>query len=227
MSPKILPNSSKNDNKASTFIRSNIRYLRDLKGKTLEEMAQYLGLSGKSAYRAYEQGDAVPAIHILMKLASYFDVSLDELVRFDLTKEAIKVDIKEAEVSVIPIKARAGYLTGFEDASYLDGLKKISIPYKPYGIARAFEIDGDSMEPQVSNGSFVVGVKVNRNEFQSGKDYIVVTNDGEVMYKTVMQAGETLNLISRNIKYNIQEIKSENVVEMWRYFCHVNKLESI
>lgn len=227
MSPKILPNNSKNDNKASNFIKSNIRHLRDSKDKTLEEMAQYLGLSGKSAYRAYEQGDAVPAIHILLKLASYFDVSLDELVRVDLTKGATIIDIKVAEVSVVPVKARAGYLTGFEDTSYLDGLKKISIPYKPYGIARAFEIEGDSMEPQVSNGSYVVGVKVNRNEFQSGKDYVVVTSDGEVMYKTVMQNGGNLNLISRNIKYKIQEIKSESIVEMWRYFCHVNKLESI
>jgi transcriptional regulator with XRE-family HTH domain len=226
MTPKRILGSSKNDNKTSNYIKSNLKFLRESHGKTLEQMSQELGLSGKSAYRAYEQGEAVPAIHILLKLASFFDVSLDELVRVDLTqtqKSDIAIRSVEPQVAVVPIKARAGYVSGFEDGAFFDGLRKITIPFKPYGIARAFEIEGDSMLPDVTNGSYVVGIKINPNDFQQGKNYVVVTTEGDVLYKTVWKIDDKLELVSSNNKYRVQKIEPESVREMWKYFCHLDQ----
>lgn len=227
MAPRKKEHMSKDDNKRSNFIAHNLRYLRSNKGSTLEDVRRYLGLSGKSSYRAYEQGDAVPSIHILMKLASYFDVSLDELVRVNLLKESTNATDKKLvvpEVPVVGVKARAGYISGFHDDTFIDNLETIKIPYKPYGVARAFQIDGDSMEPEVSDGSYVVGIKVDRNGIQSGKNYIIITGDGDVVYKMVMISGDKLNLISRNPKYPPIVLEGKNVKEMWRYFCHINKV---
>lgn len=229
MSPKKNNNSSKDDNKKSNFIKSNLSFLRAENSKTLDEMSTYLGLSGKSSYRAYENGDAVPGVHILMKLASFYDVSLDELVRIDLSKKEKNntKTINEPEVPIVPIKARAGYISGFQDNTFIDSLKTLKIPYKPYGIARAFQIEGDSMEPEVSNEAYVVGVKIDRNELQSGKNYIVVTDDGDIVYKMVVENQKSLTLISRNPKYPAKEIDKEKIKEMWKYYCHLNKTENI
>lgn len=225
MSPRKIANSSKDDNRNSNFIAGNLKYLRTSKGNTLEELSNYLGFSGKSSYRAYESGDAIPTIHALMKLASFFDVSLDELVRFNLAKESTKniQNVDMPEVPLVPIKARAGYISGFQDEAFMETLRTIKIPYKPYGIARAFQIDGDSMEPEVSDGAYVVGVKIDRNELESGKNYIVITNDGDIVYKSVMEGESELTLISRNIKYPPKQVSKEDIKEIWKYYCHVNQ----
>jgi len=226
MAPRKTANSSKDDNRRSNFIASNLSYLRQESGKTLDEVRLYAGLSGRSSYRAYEQGDALPSIHVLMKLASLFDVSLDELVKIDLTKVNSGDNAKSSigpTVPIVPIKARAGYLSGFHDEQFINSLETIQIPYKPYGIARAFQIQGDSMEPEVSDGAYVVGVKIDRNELVTGKNYIVITKDGDVVYKMVMVDGDRLTLVSRNPSYQPKEIEGKNVKEMWRYYCHVNK----
>lgn len=229
MTPRKKDNSSKDDNKKSNFIAKNLIYLRCLKESTLEEVSDFLGLSGKSSYRAYEQEEAVPGIHILLKLASYFDVSLDELVRIDLRKQSQNEPVvfsMKHEVPIIPMKARAGYISGFQDENFIDSLETITVPYKPYGIARAFQIEGDSMEPEVTDGAYVVGIKIDQNELQSGKNYVVVTEDGDVVYKTVMvNSDHTLTLISRNVKYSPKVVEGGNIKEMWRYYCHVNRTE--
>lgn len=229
MSPKKNKNTGKDDTKKSNFIQSNLSYLRSEGGKTLDDMSEYLGLSGKSSYRAYESGYAVPGIHLLMKLASFYDVSLDELVRIDLSKKE-KTNVKaieEPEVPIVPIKARAGYISGFQDDNFIGDLKTIKIPYKPYGITRAFQIDGDSMEPEISDGEYVVGIKVDKTEFQSGKNHIVMTSEGDIVYKLVIENENTLTLISRNPKYPAKEIDKQEIKEMWKYYCHLNKPEKV
>ena len=227
MSPRKKRNTGKDETKKVNYIKSNLSHLRKEKGKTLDDMSDSLGLSGKSSYRAYENGDAVPGIHILMKLASIYDVSIDELVRFDLSKKektnVIRID--EPEVPIVPIKARAGYISGFQDDKFIERLKTIKIPYKPYGITRAFEIEGDSMEPEISEGEYVIGIKVDQNEFQSGKNHIVITSEGDVVYKMVIENENTLTLISRNPKYPVKELAKEEIKEMWKYYCHLNKPE--
>lgn len=224
MSPRKNKNTGKDDTKKSNFIKSNLSYLRSKEGKTLDEMSEYLGLSGKSSYRAYENGDAVPGVHILMKLASFYNISLDELVRIDLTKEQKTTsDDFGVEIPIVPIKARAGYVNGFYDENFIDGLKTIKIPYRPYGIVRAFQIEGDSMEPEVSEGEYVIGIKVDQNEFQSGKNHIVMTSEGDIVYKMVIENEKTVTLISRNPKYPAKEIDKEEIKEIWKYYCHLNK----
>ncbi len=61
-------------------IGKNITRLRKLSGMTQSELAEQLNYSDKSVSK-WEQGNGIPDIHILVRLAELFGVPLDDLVR--------------------------------------------------------------------------------------------------------------------------------------------------
>lgn len=202
-----------------SYLAKNLFFLRRLKGLTLEEMAEMLSLSGKSSYKAYEENRALPDIHKLMKLASFFDVAVADMVYQDLENIKDKeksVERKLFEVAKIPIAAAAGYARSFGDSNYIKELETIKIPFEPYGIARAFDVDGDSMEPEIDNGSIVVGIKISSSEIKDNKSYIIVTIDG-VQCKNIRidKASEFIYLLSKNVKYLPKHVRKEDVLEIW------------
>lgn len=86
-------------------IGNNIKYLRKGKGLTQIELGELFSITGTQV-SAYESGKSAPSFEGLLKLSEYFNVSLDDLVYKDLTKEdarpapaSITVDmLREAEV---------------------------------------------------------------------------------------------------------------------------------
>ena len=62
------------------IIQGNIKRLRKKGGFTQEQMAEKIGLSGKSSFRAYESGDSLPRLEKAILIAQIFDVTLDDLV---------------------------------------------------------------------------------------------------------------------------------------------------
>ncbi len=201
------------------YLAKNLSMLRRLKVKTLGEMAELLSLNSKSSYKAYEEGRALPDIHKLMKLASFFDVAVADLVYQNL--ENLKSNNKSEErrlfeVPKIPISAAAGYARSFGDDNYIKELETIKIPYEPYGIARAFDIQGDSMEPEINNGATIIGIKINSNEIKDNKSYIIVTTEG-VQCKNIRidEESEVIYLISKNEKYPPRHVNKDEVIEIW------------
>ncbi len=63
-------------------IGENIKALRKLHGITQGKLAEVLG-GKKSLVSNYENGYSTPDVFTLIKIADYFDVSLDELVGRD------------------------------------------------------------------------------------------------------------------------------------------------
>ena len=203
-----------------SYLPKNLLYLREQAGKTLEEMARFLSLSGKSSYKAYESGIALPNIHKLMKLASFFDVPVADLLYKDIENSRRRVTIEPRrlfEIPKVPLAASAGYAMGFGDDTYIKKLKTIKIPYEPYGIARAFDIDGDSMEPEIKNGATVVGIKVrSATEIKDNKQYVVVSEDGVQCKNIRVEKGsEFIYLISKNEKYLPKHMRKDAVLEVW------------
>lgn len=62
-----------------------LKQLRLLLGCTQAQMADLLGITVRG-YRNYELGSREPELSILIKLADYFNVSLDELVGREFPK---------------------------------------------------------------------------------------------------------------------------------------------
>lgn len=66
---------------------TNLRSLRKKQGLTQENMAGLLGYRGKQGYNAIENGKAKPSVEVLEKLADFFGVTMDQLLKTDLKKE--------------------------------------------------------------------------------------------------------------------------------------------
>ncbi|HEU5166848.1 MAG TPA: S24 family peptidase [Chitinophagaceae bacterium] len=201
-----------------SYLPENLFFLRKQKNKTLEEMAELLSLKGKSSYKAYEDGRALPDIHKVLKLASFFDVGVTDLMYQDIENFKSKKTEEQTlfEVLKVPVKAAAGYARSFGDSTYIKKLETIKIPYKPYGIARAFDISGDSMDPEIPDGVTVIGIKIKSNEIQDNKSYVVVSTEGVQCKKIrVDKKNDIIYLISRNENYPPKHMSTSDVNEIW------------
>ncbi len=125
-------------------------------------------------------------------------------------------------VEVVTAKARAGYLAGYNDPQYIEGLNRIHFPFfidLKGGTYRAFEISGDSMLP-LPSGSFVIGEYVeNWNSIKSGDTYVVISPNEGLVYKRVMNSiadDNTLILKSDNPEYPPYRIHINDVEEVWQ-----------
>lgn len=68
------------------YINKNLKYLRNMKGVTQDQVAEVFGKQ-KAAISAYEKGKNIPPVDVLIKLAQFFEVSLDDFVFRDIEKE--------------------------------------------------------------------------------------------------------------------------------------------
>lgn len=64
----------------------NLRFLRVKHGMTQADISSLLGYRGKQGYSAIETGKAKPNVDDLEKLADFFGITLDQLVKQDLSK---------------------------------------------------------------------------------------------------------------------------------------------
>ncbi|MFD2552419.1 XRE family transcriptional regulator [Bizionia sediminis] len=224
-------------------ITKNIRHLRHLKGLTQEVLAEDLQVT-RSRISSYEEGRSTPSIDMLIQLSNYFKIPVDILIKNDLTKSKdtsfidignkrvlfpITVDAdNENLIEVIPIKATAGYLSGYDDPEYIEQLQRIKLPFLPSGKHRAFPIKGDSMLP-LKDGAYVVGKFVeDRQDISSNKTYVLLTRNDGMVYKRVInkiKEANTLVLVSDNPLYQPYEIPIEDVLELWEFTCSINTQE--
>jgi phage repressor protein C with HTH and peptisase S24 domain len=131
-------------------------------------------------------------------------------------------------IEIIPAKASAGYLNGYDDPEYIEQLQKIKLPFLPTGTHRAFPIKGDSMLP-VKDGAYVVAKFVeNITDVRDGRTYVVLTKHEGLVYKRLynqMKQNNTLLLSSDNKAYQPYEVKIEDVLELWEFTCSINTQE--
>jgi transcriptional regulator with XRE-family HTH domain len=65
-------------------VNQNLKYLRKLRGWTQQEMADKLQIK-RSLLGAYEECRAEPRYPVLERLSDLFHVSIDDLLRLDMT----------------------------------------------------------------------------------------------------------------------------------------------
>lgn len=223
-------------------IQANIKHLRSLKKLSQERFADDLGWT-RSMVGSYEEGRSEPPIERLIDLSNYFNIPIDILVRKDLRKAKdtsfIEIGNKrvlfpvtvnednEDLIEIIPAKASAGYLSGYDDPEYIEQLQKIKLPFLPTGTHRAFPIKGDSMLP-VKDGAFVVAKYVEDiNDIKNGRTYIVLTKDDGLVYKRLYSADDEnlLLLSSDNKSYKPYFVSKETILELWEFTCCINTQE--
>ena len=73
--------------KAKQRLSSNLTILRAKKGKSLKKLGHLLGYSA-ATINAWERGDNYMTIDALIKVSTYFGVSIDDLLHADFAKES-------------------------------------------------------------------------------------------------------------------------------------------
>jgi transcriptional regulator with XRE-family HTH domain len=212
----------------------NLKYLRKLRGWTQEEFAQKLRIK-RSLLGAYEEERAEPRIDVLEVVCNIFKLTLDEILRKDLSdnksnylakRRAMKLTNGRPDIPFVPVKAAAGYLAGHADPDYIDELNTFTLPMLSGGNYRAFEIIGDSMLPTPS-GSVIVGEKVNNiEELKNNAACIVISRSEGIVYKRVQKNGRAKNkltLVSDNPVFHPYTINTEEVLEMWQAQVVISK----
>lgn len=128
-------------------------------------------------------------------------------------------------ISFVSQKASAGYAMNPGDWHFLDSLQKFTIPGLD-GNLTAFEINGDSMMPTISNGDIVVCEPVENNDnLRENQVYVVVTD--VVVAKRIQQVKKgnniaRLRLISDNGEvYLPYEIDPKEVRQILRVKCRL------
>jgi transcriptional regulator with XRE-family HTH domain len=221
-------------------IAKNIRVLRGLRKISQEQLAIELDIP-RSRIGSYEEGRAEPSCDFLIQLSDFFHVSVDALVRADLSKTDPEALMKIGKnrllfpvlvdkdnndlLEMVPLKASAGYLNGYADPQFIEDLPTMQLPFKLVGKHRAFAIKGDSMPP-LKNGSIVVGSYVESiNAIKDGQTYIILTKDDGVVYKRVYRDKKKsgiFELHSDNKTYMPYPLKPENILEVWSFVCCIN-----
>ncbi|RMG67985.1 MAG: helix-turn-helix domain-containing protein [Bacteroidetes bacterium] len=226
-------------------IGRNLKHLRKLKGLTQQQLADELNIR-RSSIGAYEECRATPKYETIEGISNFFQVSIDLLVKEDLSgyseeqlreRQAsrgpdiegkslrvlsITVDQDGHEnIEYVPQKASAGYLNGFADKEYLEDLPKFQLPMLRGGTFRAFQIKGDSMLP-LKSGTIIIGQYLEDwRDIKEGQTYIVLSESEGVVYKRVFRHqgrdGEAmLRLKSDNPAYEDYFIELTDVREIWK-----------
>lgn len=225
------------------LIQLNLKFLRKKKNLTQESLAQALGIS-RSKLAGYEL-TITPPLDILVKIAEYFNVSLDILIKEDLAsyseyklQELLETDqflrgrklrilstTVDAEgrelIEVVSQRAKASYLAGFADPEFISELPRFSLPFLPMDKKhRVFQVDGDSMLP-IPDGAWIVCEYVDDwFGIKDGERYVIVTEQDGVTFKIAynrIQSDQKLLLCSSNPIYPPFNVEIEQVREVWRY----------
>ncbi|MFP8892152.1 Helix-turn-helix [Chryseobacterium rhizoplanae] len=219
----------------------NIVFLRGKKNMTQQELADLLILT-RSRYVAYEYGRTEPPIEILLRISKFYNISIDLLLTVDVRKFSIdelmelpenriilpiKVDPDgNNQIEIIPQKASMGYLNGYGDPEYIEGLETISLPFLKGGKFRAFPADGDSMPPY-KNGTYIVGKYVeNLSDLKTDRTYVFITTNDGISYKRFQfHEADGIWVKADNQFYEPYKIPLAEIKEIWEFACSINTKE--
>jgi transcriptional regulator with XRE-family HTH domain len=219
------------------YLASNIKLLRKQKELTQDALALEVDVN-RSMIGAYEEGRAVPRIGVLQSLSFYFGVKIDDLINRDLSGGFLnEVDVRGSKlrvlstvvdrdemelITIVPVKASAGYMSGYGDREFIGQLPRFSLPLPELGnerTRRVFQIRGDSMLP-IQPGSYVLCEYLQDwSELVDGATYILLTLNDGIVYKRVYHQrakNNELQLMSDNPDYRPYSIQLNEVSEIWK-----------
>ena len=135
----------------------NLRILRQRKGMSQSQVAQYLGCE-RSTYAKYESGASEPAFEALQRLSQLFGEPVDFLMGVVSAAPSAatgkKIPVLGDVAAGIPVEA----ITDIVDYEEIDAAMAAAGEY--FGL----RIKGDSMEPRMREGDVVI-VRKQDNRF--------------------------------------------------------------
>jgi transcriptional regulator with XRE-family HTH domain len=221
----------------NNYFASNLKFLRKSKGLTQGDFAPKISIN-RPKVGSYEEGRAEPNLVTLQNISHFFKVKLDDLIEKDLSqaKRLTKKDFEGNDlrilpiivnenqterISMVPVKAAAGYLNGYADPEFIEELPNFNLPINEFsqGTYRAFQIKGDSMLPIQPDSYVLAEYLENWKWIKDNQCYIVVSKEEGVVYKRVINQlnnTQSLELHSDNTVYEPYQIAGNDILEVWQ-----------
>lgn len=224
------------------YFSSNLKFLRKQKHLTQAELASKIGIN-RAIVGSYEEGRAEPKLVTLQNIAHFFKVSIDDLLEINMSNNSFQTDYEgnklrilpiivdqhqEEKITIVPIKAAAGYLNGFADAEYIESLNSFSLPIHEIGnqsTFRLFQIKGDSMMPIPPNSYIIGEYTENWKHIKDDHCYVVVSKNDGIVYKRVkskIEENASLVLMSDNKDYETYSISADEILEIWKAKAYIS-----
>ena len=201
---------------------------RDL-GHTQAEFAKLLGISNTTA--DIERGRTKLSGRVVAELLKQFKINplwlfgeseekYLETSHTSVIPKVVTVDNSDMDNMVlVNAKAAAGYPQNIQDTSWYQQLPAFDLPIPEFRNAtyRGFQVEGDSMLPNLRPGEWVLARAIEHiDHISANKMYVVVLQDS-VMVKKIEKRPNSNNitLISLNETYPPYDIKPFQIQEIW------------
>lgn len=201
---------------------------RDL-GYTQAEFAKLIGVSNTTA--DIERGRTKLSGKVVSELLRQFKVNplwlfgesenkYLETSNTSVIPKVVTVDSEDRENMVlVNAKAAAGYPQNIADTSWYQQLPAFDLPIPEFRNAtyRGFQVEGDSMLPNLQPGEWVLARAIEHiDHVNANKMYVVVLQDS-VMVKKIEKRPNSNNitLVSLNETYPPYDIKPFQIQEIW------------
>lgn len=237
--------------KQKSFLASNLKFLRERQKKTQTNVAEALNVT-RAKINAFEnEVNLNPTVDDLLKFTEYFKISVDSLLWINLKRLgelqlrnleagndeyimgtkirvlATTVDSKNREnIEIVPIKAKAGYATGYSNPEFVGKLESFQLPVLTENRKfRMFQIEGESMLPYPDKSFVICEFIENWTTIKDGLCCIILTKDDGIIFKKVYSNFATeknIRLRSLNPLFKEYTIHVSNIKEIWKYSYHLS-----
>lgn len=134
--------------------------------------------------------------------------------------KVVTVDTADNENMVlVNAKAAAGYPQNIQDTTWYRQLPAFDLPIPEFRNAtyRGFQVEGDSMLPNLQPGDWVLARAIESlDQVSPSKMYVVVLQDAVLVKKLVKMPGNTgISLVSLNESYPPYSIEPHDLQELW------------
>lgn len=198
-------------------------------GYTQAEFAELLGISNTTA--DIERGRTKLSGRVVAELLKKFKINplwlfgesnqqYLETSRASVIPKVVTVDSADRDNMVlVNAKAAAGYPQNIQDTSWYRQLPAFDLPIPEFRNAtyRGFQVEGDSMLPNLQPGDWVLARAVESLEdINANKMYVVVLHDAVLVKKLERAPGNSrITLISLNESYPPYEVEPAELQELW------------
>jgi transcriptional regulator with XRE-family HTH domain len=227
------------------YFDSNIKLLRRRRNRTQDDVAEQLQMK-RSTLSGYENRVAQPGLDVLLLFSEFYHIAVDTLLKVDLSRLS-ETQLRQLEhgedvflqggnlrvlastvnhenkenIELVPVKAQAGYTTGFSDPEYIRELQVFQLPFlseeKKY---RTFQLQGDSMLP-IPEKAWVTGEYVlDWKTLKTGEACVVLTVNDGIVFKILenrIESDGKFVMYSLNPLYEPYEINVNEIREIWRF----------
>jgi len=209
-------------------IGSKIKALREAQGLTQVDLVKKSGISRATiqTYEGYEEEDPSITISVIKKISNALGVDVSYFLSPSQSPSVSNLSPSNQVVNALQqtdvvkinyypnVVASAGYgaLNHDEHKEVLDLNRSflIALGIKVFHNLDLITVYGDSMEPFVSNGEFVI---IERTNEAKNSDIVIANINGEVYVKKMQKdpLGKWLKLTSLNLMYPDIELKEDEL----------------